>query len=77
MGDTFGEEGVLYLHTLLHFNPAIFVIIHHLMDAPEGLQAIAIRLIHTRWRHHHAGVYMEQKGNGIISVTVSLHFYIQ
>lgn len=59
----------MYLHTLLHLNPAILVIIHHLMDAPQGLQAVAVRLTHT-WRgHHHAGVCMDHEGSNIMSVT--------
>lgn len=59
-----------YLHTLLHLNPSILVIVHHLMDAPQGLQAVAIRLAHTWWSHYHAGVYMGHKGNVITSIII-------
>lgn len=50
-----------YLHTLLHLNPSILVIIHHLMDALQSLQAVTIGFTYTRWRHHHAWVYTGPK----------------
>lgn len=53
----------LYLHTLLHLNSSVLVIIHHMMYALQGLQAVAICLAHTRRRHHHAGVYMCEGGS--------------
>ncbi|KAG7238395.1 hypothetical protein INR49_030902 [Caranx melampygus] len=33
--------------TLLHLNPAVLVIVHHLMDTPQGLKAEAICLTHA------------------------------
>lgn len=72
MGLAFHEAWVSYLHTLLHLNPTILVIVHHLMDAPQGLQAVAIGLAHTWRRHHHTRVYMDQEINVIISIIMSL-----
>lgn len=63
MGYIFHEEQGVYLHTLFHLNPPILVIVHHLMDAPKGLQAEAISLAHAWWRHYGAGVCMGGKGN--------------
>lgn len=70
-------EWVLYLYTLLHLDPAVFVIIHHLMDAPQGLQAVAVCLAHTWWWHHRAEVYMDQESNGIILSIILLNVSLE
>lgn len=41
----------VYLHTLLHLNPSILIIVHLLVDVPQRLEAVTIRLRHT-WRTH-------------------------
>lgn len=69
--------GQTYLYTLLHLDPPVFVIIHHLMDAPQGLQAVAVCLAHTWWRHHRAEVYMDQESNGIISSIILLNVSLE
>lgn len=52
----FKEDWMLYLYTLLHLDPTIFVIIHHLVDTSQGLQAVAISFIHAWWGHQHAEI---------------------
>lgn len=57
---TLHKEGIMYLHTLLHLNPAVLVVVHHLMDAPQGFKAVAVGLAQTWWRHRHAGIWINK-----------------
>lgn len=45
-----------YLHALLHLDPSIFVVIHHLVDISQGLQAVAVSFTQAWWGHQNAEI---------------------
>lgn len=47
-----------YLHALLHLDPTIFVIIHHLVNILQGLQAVAVGVTHAGGGHQHAQIWI-------------------
>lgn len=54
-----------YLHTLLHLDPAILVIVHLPVDVPQGFKAEAVSLTQAWWAHHRARVCrLGQKSGG-------------
>ena len=60
-----------YLHTLLDFDASIVVVIHHLVYAAQGLQAVAVRLAHAGRGDHHAQVCKDQEQWGGFSPSSS------
>ena len=51
----------LYLHTLLDLDASVVVVVHHLVDVAQRLQAVAVRLAHAGRGDQHAQVCKHQE----------------